>query len=191
MSKLTLTREYKKVPKHIKDDNVFPSVSEIPSFLTAMRHPGRSRATSIGPQSEADAYETLAYRDKRRRDSLSSVGPTSPRSANNWNDMEGYFTFPASNTRSSTLPTLALSPIAKSEMNGQLMSTGVLFAPLDPSSGDGVGMRRSASADRRQDEWEEREMFSKLEKPRVRYDVEVVTKLIVYAGKTYPRDASS
>lgn len=25
-------------------------------------------------------------------------------------------------------------------------------------------------------------MFSKLEKPRVRYDVEVITKLIVYAG---------
>ncbi len=44
-----------------------------------MRHPGRSRAISIGPQSEADAYETLAYRDKRRRDSLSSVGATSPK----------------------------------------------------------------------------------------------------------------
>lgn len=33
-------------------------------------------------------------------------------------------------------------------------------------------------------EKEEREMFSRLEKPRVRYDVEVVTKLIVYSGKT-------
>lgn len=44
-------------------------------------------------------------------------------------------------------------------------------------------MQRSASADRRQDEREEREMFSRLEKPRVRYDVEVVTKIIVYAGR--------
>jgi len=29
----------------------------------------------------------------------------------------------------------------------------------------------------------EREMFSQLIKPRVRYDVEVVTKLVVYTGK--------
>lgn len=33
-------------------------------------------------------------------------------------------------------------------------------------------------------EKEEREMFAKLEKPRVRYDVEVITKLIVYSGET-------
>lgn len=44
--------------------------------------------------------------------------------------------------------------------------------------------QRSASFNRRQDEREEKEMFSKLEKPRVRYDVEVVTKLIVYAGES-------
>lgn len=29
------------------------------------------------------------------------------------------------------------------------------------------------------------EMFSRITKPRVRYDVEVVTKLIVYTGKSY------
>ena len=34
-------------------------------------------------------------------------------------------------------------------------------------------------------EQEEREMFSNLEKPRVRYDVEVITKLIVYTGKKF------
>jgi hypothetical protein len=34
-----------------------------------------------------------------------------------------------------------------------------------------------------QNELEEKEMFSRLEKPRVRYDVEVVTKLVVYTGK--------
>ena len=33
------------------------------------------------------------------------------------------------------------------------------------------------------DELGEREIFSKLTRPRVRYDVEVVTKLVVYAGK--------
>ena len=54
-----------------------------------------------------------------------------------------------------------------------------LYTPLTPSSS--LGSRRP-SAERRQDEKEEKEMFSKLEKPRVRYDVEVITKLIVYTG---------
>lgn len=31
----------------------------------------------------------------------------------------------------------------------------------------------------------DREMFSSLQKPRVRYDVEVITKLVVYAGKSF------
>ncbi len=53
-------------------------------------------------------------------------------------------------------------------------------------NGEVPSMQRSPSADRREDEREEREMFSKLEKPRVRYDVEVVTKLIVYAGMFCP-----
>jgi hypothetical protein len=43
-----------------------------------MRHP-RRRAISIGPQSEADAYETLAYREKRRRESQSGSNRPSPR----------------------------------------------------------------------------------------------------------------
>lgn len=43
------------------------------------------------------------------------------------------------------------------------------FPPFDPGY-------------REEEEREEREMFSLLQKPRVRYDVEVVTKLIVYSG---------
>lgn len=57
----------------------------------------------------------------------------------------------------------------------------VLYTPLTPGSASGASSRRPSS-ERRQDEREEREMFSKLEKPRVRYDVEVITKLIVYSG---------
>ncbi len=55
-----------------------------------------------------------------------------------------------------------------------------LYTPSTPGSGPSS---RRPSAERRQDEKEEREMFSKLEKPRVRYDVEVITKLVVYTGK--------
>lgn len=34
-----------------------------------------------------------------------------------------------------------------------------------------------------EEENEKRELFNKLTKPRVRYDVEVVTKIIIYAGE--------
>lgn len=66
--------EYNKIPSHLKVDNVMPSVSDLPGLLTSIRHPGRGRAVSVGPQSAADAYETLAYREKRRRDSLTNTG---------------------------------------------------------------------------------------------------------------------
>ena len=57
-------------------------------------------------------------------------------------------------------------------------------SPLTPASGSstiGTPARRP-SDDQREYEREDREMFSGLEKPRVRYDVEVITKLIVYTG---------
>ena len=33
----------------------------------------------MGPQSQADAYETLAYREKRRRDSKSEAATATPK----------------------------------------------------------------------------------------------------------------
>ncbi|KAI7621048.1 hypothetical protein KC319_g18587, partial [Hortaea werneckii] len=50
------------------------------------------------------------------------------------------------------------------------------------------GASNSSDSGRSEDEQhlhreeDDREMFSQLEKPRIRYDVEVVTKLVVYAG---------
>jgi hypothetical protein len=41
----------------------------------------------------------------------------------------------------------------------------------------------AASDSGREDDKGDREMFSALEKPRTRYDVEVITKLVVYAGE--------
>jgi hypothetical protein len=49
---------------------------------------------------------------------------------------------------------------------------------LSPSN----SLVRTPSQDRREDEKDKKEIFSKLEKPRVRYDVEVITKMIVYSG---------
>src|SRR5262249_11673781 len=72
--------QYNTVPPLRKDDNVIPSASDIPNLINSVRqHHGR--AVSIGPQSAADAYETIAYRREQRRRSLSGsseMGPISP-----------------------------------------------------------------------------------------------------------------
>lgn len=153
-----------------------------------MRHPRRTRAISIGPQSEADAYEVLAYREKRRRESITSLGATSS-PVKESNGSAGYFDHAKPNnpplkiTTSGPQPTATSSNLALYE---QMMGSGTaVYTPTTPTS-DGAHpsniISRSASEDRRQNEEEERKMFSKLEKPRVRYDVEVITKLIVYTG---------
>ncbi|KAF4630515.1 hypothetical protein G7Y89_g7628 [Cudoniella acicularis] len=194
--------EYKKIPSRLKVDNVMPSVSDLPGLLTSIRHPGRGRSVSIGPQSAADAYETLAYREKRRRDSLTNPSDSasraqSPRPANQEKD---YFSvapnvdkdgsvsqasgISASLAPSTTgnLPTPAQSRVGSFE---QMMGQGhVSFAPLTPPLGGEPEGRDDEAVILvgQHNELEEKELFSRLEKPRVRYDVEVVTKLVVYTG---------
>lgn len=155
--------QYSKVPTHLKDDEVIPKFSEIPSILTSIRHP-RRRAISVGPQSEADAYETLAYREKRRRESRSSM----------------------------KRPSLATETDRKSPKATKLneyenmMGTGTSRYSSPHASGiDGDRADRSSPPIPFPDYEEppdEAEVFSQIKRPRVRYDVEVVTKLIVYSG---------
>ncbi|KAI9774278.1 MAG: hypothetical protein M1840_004172 [Geoglossum simile] len=185
--------EYKKVPAHLKDDNVIPSVSELPSLITSIRHP-RKRAVSIGPQSAADAYETLAYRDKRRRESITSMGALTPtRAPNGGQDGgSGYFSPPASPVGSgpcaastmSQAPSSGKPPLLKAGIYEQKMGNGD-FSTSPTGSTNHPNFDMSSMTDGvndHEEEREEREMFLRLEKPRVRYDVEVVTKLIVYSG---------
>jgi dihydrosphingosine 1-phosphate phosphatase len=168
-----LYREYKKVPSGVKDDNVLPSVSEIPAFLQNIRHP-RKRAVSIGPQSAADAYETLAYRDKRRRDSINSNdgGYFSLSPSMSTLDSEGNLSTPGGGK-----PTLSNFESQMGEM--EAVPTPAASRPQTPRLG---AMVDGSAESKLLDELAEREMFSKLQRPRVRYDVEVVTKLIVYSG---------
>lgn len=177
-------RKYSKVPKRLKDDNVFPSVSGIPSLITSIRHPGRSRSVSIGPQSEADAYETLAYREKRRRESISEMAAATPSIDEKHDESPGYFGITTSNS-ASRLPNIGALPTpAPSSLDlyqSMIGAETALYTPVTPGNRSN-NLSRRPSQERRQYEKEEREMFSKLEKPRVRYDVEVITKLIVYTG---------
>lgn len=164
-------RQYNKVP-NIKEDDVIPSVFELPSLLTIFRHPRKNRSVSIGPQSEADAYETLAYREKRRRESISEIDgkPSTLRQAI---------------TKQEEFNGLQNSGISDVNRHGRIVKADSRSTPRMSKTKPymNAGFKRSSSEDRRNYENEEREMFSKIEKPRVRYDVEVVTKLIVYTGE--------
>lgn len=84
---------------------------------------------------------------------------------------------------SGQLPTPAMSDV---DLCRKMMGAETaVYSPLTPATGssmEGTPARRP-SEDAREYEREEREIFAKLEKPRVRYDVEVITKLIVYTGE--------
>lgn len=195
--------EYQKIPARLKVDNVMPSVSDLPGLLTSIRHPGRGRAVSVGPQSAADAYETLAYREKRRRDSLTNSSDItsavqSPRSPEKGQQAKDYFAVGGNvdkdgavsqvsgisgslGINNGNLPTPSQSRVGSYE---QMMGQGhVVYTPATPPAVNDEQDDDDADISvGQQNELEEKEMFSRLEKPRVRYDVEVVTKLVVYAG---------
>ena len=164
-----------------------PSVSELPNFISSIRHPRRNRSISIGPQSAADAYETLAFRQKWRRESH-SAGAGSPLRFNQRfpKDPEqplrgDYAIKPNGSYFTGDLHTTVASerdqPYTTLNDTRSQLPVGLIDLP-QPTAGV-----RSPSQDRRQNEKDEKEIFSMLEKPRVRYDVEVITKLIVYSGK--------
>lgn len=173
------------MPELLKDNDVIPSVSDIPSLFTTIRHP-RRRAISIGPQSEADAYETLAYREKRRRESISEQSQHLT-----GEQFSLLFSFFCLHTETGTVEGSVSTNRAPSKLEQyeNMMGTGssrqspeTLSPPnTDTADPDRVPGPRQATNGIQSDE---QEMFSMIKKPRVRYDVEVVTKLIVYIGTT-------
>ncbi|KAK8163495.1 PAP2 superfamily-domain-containing protein [Phyllosticta citribraziliensis] len=177
--------KYTSVPNLRGDDHVIPSASDIPSMLTNLRHP-RKRAVSVGPQSMADAYETLAYRHQRRRESMDAEANGAQQSS------PGHAA--AVSTSSSTLGKPAGVNLLPTPMSSRVHSYEQMMgaanhdsqnpSPSPPPSRHGAGTPNDVAEDKGEgdEDMEDREIFSKLERPRVRYDVEVVTKLIVYTG---------
>ena len=179
--------EYDNIPKHLKTDNVIPSASEIPILLSSIRHPQRRASISIGPQSEADAHEALAFRRRKRGESLSAVTKSKeiksqPPALNNSSGDRFTFTklvgYGNGVAVSSSRPRVFRSNT--DHLDRGLASESAIS--VDEAAWNPAGIVRTPSQDRRQDERDKREIFSNLEKPRVRYDVEVITKLIVYTG---------
>jgi len=163
-----------------------------------LSHP-RKRSVSVGPQSVADAYETLAYRNKKRRESLASADgekPTSRLGAINESDSRGPKVEKSSLSPvesgppgANLLPTPMQSRVHSYErMMGSPVSGGEGYQ-TPPSNGDedfAGEEKRGRDSLEDDEENEDREIFLKIERPRVRYDVEVVTKLIVYSGMFSP-----
>ena len=161
-----------------------PSASELPDIISTIRHPGRRASISIGPQSEADAYEALAFRQRKRRESLSSVVETNAIRDGRLGQekvplQETGLARPAGAENGAPIP-----PISQSQ---QLPTTDHLGDTLQtsPLAINSCSIVRTPSQDRREDEKDKKEIFSKIEKTRVRYDVEVITKMIVYSGEWY------
>jgi hypothetical protein len=151
-------RYYKSVPQLRKDDNVLPPASEIPAMLSNTR----KRTVSVGPQSEADVREYIANREQKRRESLSAATGSSPHSR-------------FSETADGHLSPMSLQPARQNQHNHSSASLQVNLT--------GKGVQTPSQSDSgREDEVQDRNMFSALEKPRIRYDVEVITKVVVYAG---------
>lgn len=118
-----------------------------------------------------------------------AASPTLTENGTNFTDKIGCIGMTTSNSATSQPPTPGVLPTPVPSMVeryqdilGAETNLPSYLAPGSALNKDGTS-NRSASTERRQYEWEEREIFSKLEKPRVRYDVEVITKIIVYTGK--------
>ncbi|ETS78672.1 hypothetical protein PFICI_08525 [Pestalotiopsis fici W106-1] len=167
--------EYQNIPLRLRVDNMMPNVSEIPKFVNNIRRGGRGRSVSIGPQSAADAYETLAYRERRRRESIGSNG--SVRSKASIADLKASSP-PPDSPEDQAGRSSAISGASKLKNYEDMMGEGtVVVSPSEEKDNEDPTLYIG-----QQDELGEREVFAKLVKPRVRYDVEVVTKLVVYGG---------
>ncbi|KAK4543543.1 hypothetical protein LTR36_005438 [Oleoguttula mirabilis] len=177
------SRDYKIVPTLREDDKVIPPASQISAMFSNLGNP-RRRAVSIGPQSEADAREYIANREHRRRNSRSDA---SPRLKPSKPTIAGLPS-PAVDEDAVEVSAALKLPEVQSYMDaGQArkkpsrpflqVNTVEPFLLTPPPSDGGT-----SSDSGKEDEKNDREMFSALEKPRIRYDVEVITKLVVYAG---------
>lgn len=124
-------------------------------------------------------YETLAYREKRRRESLSHANGAATSTAA---DHENGKPSADASGRPAIVSRVSAKLDEYEHMMGawgpqptptQRVADGAGDACVSPSPPPPPSLSDAADAT---------DMFSMIKKPRVRYDVEVVTKLIVYSG---------
>lgn len=171
------SRDYNTVPTLRKDDKVLPPAREIPGMLSTITR--RKRTISVGPQSEADAREFIANREQARRDERSSSASRPNASASSTllapGNVQPLLT-PEEQPNETTY--LSVQSREKTPLQPTVLTPPASDNSTATCSEDGIEEKH----DHQQDERYDKEMFSALEKPRIRYDVEVITKIIVYAG---------
>jgi dihydrosphingosine 1-phosphate phosphatase len=167
--------QYKTVPKQKDDDNVIPSARDIPNMFASLKQ--RRRAISVGPQSEADAYEALAYREKRRRDSINAnVSPINQSPV-----LRPQKSFPSKSTANGIIEGNRKRSSSLEQFKAQMGMNAESVSPVAVATPE-PGRDCNPPDESNIDELQGRDLFANLQIPRVRYDVEVVTKLIVYCG---------
>ena len=143
-------------------------------MISSLRHP-RRRAVSVGPQSMADAYETIELYRRKQKDPA---------------PLANKLTISCSEANTSSKPTVNLfmtnTDVTKiisenhdTEDDGGL-SVCLCQDLLTAQNVKTVGLETNSETiiiDRKY-----QKVFSQLEKPRIRYDVEVITKIIIYSG---------
>lgn len=160
-------------------------------MLNSLRHP-RKRGVSVGPQSEADAREFIASREKRRRDSRSAadavvISPV-PRSGKGASSSNYFASRSPVAQKDSAVPSSSTHPDVAVAQDGEQEQTPLLTPgkfpaqPLTPPLSESGHISDYGGKEDEEEQQQDQAMFLALEKPRVRYDVEVVTKLVVYAG---------
>lgn len=181
--------KYTSIQPFNDDDNLIPPASELPHMLKNLAHP-RKRSVSVGPQSAADAYETLAYRNRRRRESVNSIEGGLPEEAV-WSPKLAHKPSTPAIEKAEPLPGASLLPTpmaSRVHSYEQMMGSGKVHVSEESSTPpesdlDVAGDVHKLTQTPTEEEDEKREIFMMLTKPRVRYDVEVVTKLIIYTGE--------
>lgn len=170
----TPASEYKSVPPGSRLDTLFPQASDFPRMVESIRNPKtRGRSISVGPQSAADVYETLAYREKRRKESIDG-GAGGLRSKSSTRDLQ----FTAPDDRNGVVEQASGVDRFEKQMGATSAAEAVAASSARTSTDGQAGGEELEPFD-------ESAVFDKLIQPRVRYDVEVVTKLIVYGGKSH------
>lgn len=176
----TPASEYKTIPPGSRLDTMFPTASDFPKMVESIRNPKtRGRSISVGPQSAADAYEALAYRERRRKESISGNSVSSIPSLRSKSSNVDIVSQKADEDQPGPGGVAPAPGAQKSSLDEYEKQMGTMGA-ADTAADDGAA---GATQDADYDELEESAVFSQLIKPRVRYDIEVVTKLIVYCGK--------
>jgi hypothetical protein len=161
------------VPQLRKDDNVLPPASEIPNMISNTR----KRTISVGPQSEADVREYIANREQKRRQSLSSTSTARRPHLKTSNSSA-----PDAHQKVNTATPSHFNETADGHLSPAPPSTARTGASSQANLPSRSSSISSSNDSGKEDEVKDRNMFSALEKPRIRYDVEVITKVVVYAG---------